>query len=127
MPTTTTTNPGATASDEVTASFRKHAEASVKDAEALASTAARHSRDIANAVGQSVLDNTQRSGQLAVETWKAWSSAAASLPISPAFALPNAREVVDATFDLATGVLDAQRQLVHRLVAAATVTEPASR
>jgi hypothetical protein len=109
---TTANRPPKTA-DELAATLRGHAEASIKDAQDLAAATVDHSREVTSALRRSALDTATRSTDVAVEAWKAWSAAA-----SGTVPRANVAEVLDASFDMAGGVLDAQRQLARRLVGA---------
>lgn len=73
-----------------------------------------HTREVATALSRSALDSATRSSEVAIEAWKAWSAA-----MLPNYGKVDAREVPNAGFDMAGGVLDAQRQLAQRLVGAA--------
>ncbi len=121
MPTNSTR---AKTGDDLAGSVREHTDASVKDAQVLAATTADHTREVVTAISRSAVDSAQRGSELAVEAWKALTATALRSSDSPTFGFPDFREVVNASFDMAGGVLDAQRQLAQRLVGAAA---PAAR
>ncbi|MDQ2727141.1 MAG: hypothetical protein M3Y91_04565 [Actinomycetota bacterium] len=115
----TTTNHSPKSTEDLAATLRGHAEASIKDVQELATATADHSREVTSALGRSAVDSVTRSSDVALEAWKAWSAAA-----SATVATVNVSEVFNASFEAAGGVLDAQRKLAQRLVGAAA---PATR
>lgn len=94
--TTTTTTSNRPKTDDLNGTVREHAEASIKDVQDMAAATVDHTREVA------------------IQAWKAWSAA-----MLPNCGKVDAREVPNAGFDMAGGVLDAQRQLAQRLVGAA--------
>lgn len=115
----TNANNSTKTADELAGTVRSHAQASIKDAQSLATATVDHTREVTAAVRQSAFDSATRAGDVAVEAWKTWSAAPfATVPTV------DVAKVVNAGFDMAGGVLDAQRQLAQRLVDAAS---PAAR
>lgn len=110
----TNTNHQSKTADDLAGTLRGHAEASIKDAQELATAAIDQTREVTTKLRRSALDQATRGSDVAVDAWKTWSSAAWAT-------VPNVdvTEVLNATFDMAGGVLDAQRQLAKRLVGAA--------
>ncbi len=114
MATTTTSNNRPKAND-LDGTVREHAEASIKDVQDLAAATVDHTSEVTTALSRSALSVT-RSSEVALKAWSA-----AMLPL---YGRVDARGVLNAGFDMAGSVLDAQRQLAQRLVGAAT---PAAR
>jgi hypothetical protein len=113
----TNTNHRTKTADDLVGTVRAHTEASIKDAQDLATATVGHTREVANVISRSALDSASRGTDVVVEAWKAWTSLAV-----PAVANPDVSEVVSAGFDMAGGLVEAQRLLAQRLIGAASPT-----
>ncbi len=123
---------------ELAAAFRNEAEYLVRDAEILTATTLDHTRQLATVYGESAYGSAQRSRRLATEAWKTWADAATSatngfpgVTGNPGFGFPSVsvvdvKETIAAGVDLVKGMLDAQRELVERLVGATAANATAA-
>lgn len=91
-------------------SVQDYADATIKDVQDLATATVGHTREVASAISRSAQDQANRAGEVAGEAWKTW---AASLP---SFTSVDLRQVIDAGFDTAKSMLDAQRHFAERVV-----------
>ena len=120
----TNNNNRAKTSHNLADSVREHAEASVKDVQDVAAATADHTGDVVTAISRSAVDSAQRGSEIADEAWKSWTATVFRPSGNAVFSSFDIGEVVNASFNMAGGVLDTQRQLAQRLVGA-TATAPA--
>lgn len=113
--------------EDLAGTVRQHAEASVKDAQDLTAATVDHTREVVAAISSAAVDSAERGREIAAEALKAWTASAFRPVGNTALGWPDVREVVNASFDMASGVLDAQRQLAQRLVGAVASATPAAR